>query len=344
MNNILSASRMGVLLRCPRAHFWQYEVGLVKESDSIALRIGSAWHRAMEARWKGASYDEALAAAITEGIDLDEYTCATTAGLLIGYYAYYGERETFGKLYPECEFDYPLEQSRSFRVAGKLDGLGILTDQRTAIVESKTTGESITPDSNYWLRLSFNMQVFQYVCAARKSGWDISHTIYDVTRKPSIKPKQVTDLDYYGKKIVLDQSGSRVFKSNGEPRESGSEKDGWVVKTHLESPDEFSDRLIADIASRPDFYFARREVPILDDEVKEFEAQRLTMSRMILHCRHAEKTLPQRQHAWPRAVSEDNCRFCSFASFCLLNLTADPANPPEGFHLKFNPELTCETA
>ena len=340
MNDLLTASRMNSLLYCPRSHYWSMEVGLQKEDAALALRFGSAWHAAMEARWNGLDYDAAMASAVPEGIDLDPYDCATLGGLLAGYYRHYGETEVFGKLHPEQKFEYRLEGSRSFKVVGKIDGLGILQDDRTGLIESKTTSDSVSPDSEFWLRLRFNMQVLQYVHAARTLGWDIAVAIYDVTRKPGIKPKQVVDLDEAGKKIVLDTQGQRVFKKNGEPRESGSEADGWMVSSHIETPDEYSNRLIEDIASRPDFYFARREVPIIEDELAEFVEQRLTLSRMILHMRNSEKRMSKPEQAWPRAVSENNCHFCAYAKFCLQNISVDLKHPPAGFKVQpFAPEL-----
>ena len=341
MNDLLTASRMNSLLRCPRSHYWSMEVGLQREDSALALRFGSAWHAAMEARWNGLTYEGALASAIPEGVDLDPYDCATIAGLLAGYYRHHGETEVFGKLYPELKFEYRLDGSRSFRVAGKVDGLGILQDDRTGLIESKTTSDSVSPDSEFWLRLRFNLQVLQYVHAARHLGWDISVAIYDVTKKPGIKPKQIVDIDPNdGKKIVLDAQGKRVFKANGEPRESASEKDGWTVSTHLETPDEYCKRLIEDIASRPDFYFARREVPIIEDELAEFVEQRLTLSRMILHMRNSEKRMTKPEQAWPRAVSENNCNFCTYSQFCLQNISIDLKHPPAGFKVQpFAPEL-----
>jgi hypothetical protein len=293
----------------------------------------------MEARWKGAEYDAALDAALGDQEELDEYSASTVSGLLIGYYRYYGERETVGKLMPEEQFDYQLARSRTFRVSGKLDGLGSLTDGRSVIVEGKTTGDSIAPDSEYWQRLRFNPQLLQYVLAARQHGWNISEVIYDVTRKPSIQPKQVYDTDESGCKIVIDKDDHRVFKKDGSPRETGDTEKGWTVKSHIESPDEFADRLIADIASRPEFYFARREAPILEDDLREFESQRLMLARMILHCRHEETTLSKPESAWPRQVSDQTCSFCAFKSFCLQNISIDPQSLPEGFSIQFNPEL-----
>ena len=71
---------MDALLTCPRKHFLRYEIGMQPAVKSEALRFGTAWHRAMEARWRGADYDGALQAAIPEGVDLDPLQCATIAG------------------------------------------------------------------------------------------------------------------------------------------------------------------------------------------------------------------------------------------------------------------------
>lgn len=342
MNNILTASRMTALLSCPRRHYWRYEIGLDREEVGLALRIGSAWARAMEARWKGLDGEQAYIAAVAD-CELDEYTLATVCGLIKGYYSHYGERETLAQINPEVEFNYQLDGSRTFSVAGKMDGLGTKFDNHSALIENKTTGDSIDANSDYWLRLRFNSQVYQYILASRVMGWDISEVIYDVTRKPSIRPKQITDIDEIGMAIVLDGSGVRVYKRDGTPRESGDSAKGYAVKSHLETPDEYCDRLIADCKARPEFYFARREVPILEDELKEFEAQRLSLSRMILDFRQNEKRLAKPEQAWPRNVSENTCNFCQFASFCLQNISVNPEQPPQGYAIKaYNPELEAQ--
>lgn len=340
MNNLLTASRMSALLQCPRKHYWKFEVGLAADTDSIALRFGSAWHRAMEARWKGADYETALAAAIPENAELDELSIATLSGLLAGYFIHYQSEDFIKTVHAEVQFDQPLTGSRTFQVAGKIDGLCELHDGRLALKEDKTTSESVAPDSDYWLRLRFNSQLMQYVLASRAMGWDVATIIYDVVRKPAIEPKQIPVLDDAGKKIVNDANGNRVFKKDGEPRESGDSAKGYTLLQRIETPEEFSKRLFEDTAARPDFYFARREVPIIEQDLAEFEAQRLTLSRMILHCRQAEKKLERADQAWPRNVDKMNCGGCAYQSFCLQNLTVDPANPPTGFKVApFNPEL-----
>lgn len=290
MTSLLTASRINCLLSCPRKHYWRYEVGMKPAQSSLALRFGSAWHRAMEARWRGSDYAGALAAALPEGVELDPLAAHTVAGLLAGYYRHHGESDSIVKeIHPEVEFRRPLAGSRSFDVAGKIDGLAVLHDGRIALVEHKTTSEDISPDSDYWVRLRFNPQLLQYVEAGRALGWPIETVIYDVTRKPSIRQKQ------------------------------------------SETVEQFGDRLTADTQERPEFYFARREVPVLDDDMEEFRVQRLVMSRQILSCRAEEKRHARRDRAWPRNLSTITCRACEFASFCVQNININPEQPPAGF-------------
>jgi hypothetical protein len=288
MKELLTASRMAALLACPRKHFWRYELGLRRTVDADALRFGSAWHLAMEARWKGADVSAAFAAAVADKTDLDEVQLATLSGMLAGYYTLYAS-DPIKSVHPEVEFRYPLAGSRTFESAGKIDGLAVMHDGRLALVEHKTAGCDIAPDSDYWLRLRGNAQVMQYVLAARALGWDVALVIYDVARKPSIRQKQE------------------------------------------ETPDQFGDRLGADTKERPEFYFARREVPILENDLAEFEVQRQVLARQILACRGESRRASRAEHGWPRNVGEMTCKFCDYAGFCLQNTAVNVEQPPAGF-------------
>jgi hypothetical protein len=279
---------MAALLVCPRKHFWRYELGLRKQVDGDALRFGTAWHAAMEARWTGGDVEAAFTAAVADKTDLDEVQLATLSGMLAGYYTCYAT-DPIKSVHPEVEFRHPLVGSRTFESAGKIDGLAVMHDGRLALVEHKTAGCDIGPDSDYWLRLRGNAQVMQYILAARALGWDVALVIYDVARKPAIRPKQ------------------------GETAE------------------QFGDRLAADCKARPEFYFARREVPILEDDLAEFEVQRQVLARQILACRSEARRARRPEHGWPRNVGEMTCKFCDFAGFCLQNTVIDAAHPPAGF-------------
>ncbi len=298
MKELMTATRMGTLLDCPRKHYWKYEVGMVRDVDASALRFGSAWHEAMEARWTGATYEDALSRALDTAKDFDEATVATISGLLAGYFNRWTD-DPVKELHPEVEFRYPLAGSRSFDCAGKIDGLGVLHDGRLALVEHKTTSTDVGPDSDYWIRLRANPQVMQYILAARALGWDVAVVLYDVTRKPSIRVKQ------------------------------------------NETPEDYAERLAEDCRTRPEFYFARREVPILEDDLEEFTVQRLELSRMILGLKSASRRARRPEHGWPRHLTEMHCKLCDYSSFCLQNIVPDPAQPPAGFRVgRINPELT----
>jgi len=289
----LSATRMAALLSCPRKHFLRYEVGLRPIQKAHALFFGSLWHFVMEARWNGYAMDSAIGFAIAEEGVITDMDFVTLRGLAVGYFALRGDAETeIASMEPEVEFRLPLEGSRTFESTGVIDGIGTMSDGRKALVEHKTTGEDISPSSDYWLRLRFNSQICQYVLAARAMGHDVATVLYDVTRKPAIRQKQNETVEQYG------------------------------------------ERLAADTKERPEFYFARREVPILDGDLAAFEAHRLQMSRMILSTRQGEKRLARREDAWIRNCSAMTCAGCEFAPFCLVNADIDAANPPDGFYIE----------
>ena len=329
---LMTVSRMGCLLSCPRKHYWRYEIGLKAETDAQALRFGTAWHNAMEARWNGMECEAAFRDALAGSDMLDELMVATLSGLLAGYYAYWADDPVKG-LNPEVEFRHRIAGSRTFDSAGKIDGLGVTRDGRQALVEHKTCGECIAPESEYWLRLGANQQVMQYVLAARELGWDVAEVVYDVTRKPSIRPSASLPIyDEDGLKIVVDDAtGDRSMQKNGTPRQSGGA--GYTVLHRKEKPEEYADRLANDCRERPEFYFARREVPVIEYELEEFKVQRYELTKMILAFRQAEKRVSTRQQAWPRNINAMGCKFCEYSGFCLQCATVDLENLPAGYRL-----------
>lgn len=336
-NNIFTASRASSLLRCMRAHYWRYETGLTRDDSSPALRFGTAWHRGLEARNKGKTVDEAFAFAVADCSSLDEIEAAKLSGLLFCYYEYWRGHDMASAMLPEVKFCHPAG-IEGWTIEGKMDGIGYLSDGGVGLIESKTCGESVASDSEYWLRLRFNFQVFQYALAARELGYELPKVIYDVCRKPSIKPKLVDDLDADGLKIVNDRDGKRVFKKDGSPRLTSG--DGATLQRHRETADEYCDRLVKDVQSRPDWYFARREVPLLYDDLKEFQSTRRTLIKLIESCRDRERDFDDASQAWPRNVAKENCRCCIYQSFCLQGITPNLNQPPAGFSIQpFNPEL-----
>lgn len=195
----LTASRLGTLRRCPREEYYRYEIGLERVREAPPLRLGGAFHRGLELHNRGTSEADALADAMAgyEAVPTwaDEFAwgveAETVRNLLAGHFWRYSEGDV-QILEAERSFELPLvnpdtgKASRSFVLAGKIDGIVQLADGRIAVLEYKTAGEDIGPDSNYWLRLRCDPQISQYVLAARALGYDVATVLYDVTRKPAM--------------------------------------------------------------------------------------------------------------------------------------------------------------
>jgi len=344
----LTATRLASLRRCPRQHYYRYELGLSRTREKDALRLGSAFHAGMEANNSGLAPDLAVAQA-TQGYDQRpawadpwewEVERETVRHLLAGHFWRYGE-DQLEFVAVEKSFEIPLtnpdtgEVSTNFVLAGKIDALVRLPDGRLAVLEYKTAGEDISPDSDYWLRLRCDPQISQYVLAARALGFDVATVLYDVTRKPTIKPVQVPILDEAGQKIVLDAQGQRVLTAAGKPRQTSDSKLGYVLQARPETPVEYGERLLADIAERPDFYFQRREVPRLEDELAEFQ---------IELWQQAEQLADTRRHGrWFRNVGKMTCDYCQFANLCLNSIRVEPGVAPSGFEIlrDVHPELAA---
>lgn len=333
---LITQSRLACLRRCPRQHYYRYELGLARQREAVYLRLGTAYHRGLELRGQGkpaeVAIGEALAGYETTPPGFDAYEWAvervTVHTLLAGYYWRYAN-DDIKVIETEQSFRLPHRNpetgglSRTYERAGKLDARVVLADGRLAIHEYKTAGESILPDADYWLRLRADSQVSTYMLAARAMGHDVQCVIYDVTRKPTIAPRDIPLLDADGLKVVLDRDGQRVLTKQGKPRQTGSTEDGYVLQTRPETPEEFGERLLQDIGDRPDYYYARREVPRTDADLAEADLEIWQQSEAL--------RWHQRTGHWFRSVSQMNCNNCEFNGPCLEGVTVTRENPPVGF-------------
>ncbi len=60
------------------------------------------------------------------------------------------------------------------------------------LVEHKTTSEDIEITSDYWLKLMLDGQISQYYLGAKALGYEVTECLYDVIRKPSMRPYSAT--------------------------------------------------------------------------------------------------------------------------------------------------------
>src|SRR5687768_7362217 len=281
MVDLLTHSRQDTFKACPRRHWYAYERGVRPVSDAKALRMGSAFHAGVECLGRGEGIDAACQAVrdryfAIEGDDL-HYELETILRLVCAYdWRWNG---TFLEdVATELSFELPLvnpetgRQARGWKIAGKIDGI-VRLDTRKAVKETKLLGDDISEESDLWRRLRIDHQISLYLIAARRLGYHCETVLYDVARKPTIKPESVPILDGAGAKIVLDRHGDRVKTDRGLWRQTGDKERGYVLQARPMTAEEWGDKLSTDISQRPDFYFVRREVPRLDQDLDRYEAE-----------------------------------------------------------------------
>ena len=306
--DLLTSTRLATLRRCPKQHYYRYELGLSRKRTADALRIGSAFHQGRELYNSGVDPAEAIEQVAQNYAQAPGWINPTAwqveedtlRQLLTGHFWRY-QNDDLEILEVERQFEIPLKNphngatSRSFVLAGKIDAIVRLADGRLAVLEYKTAGEDIGPDSDYWLRLRCDPQISQYVVAARSLGYDVAAVLYDVTRKPTIRPRS---------------------------------------KPQPETPQQYGVRLLKDIGIRPDYYYQRREIPRLEDELAAFQLELWQQAKQLLDSR--------RHKRWYRNVQRFTCGTCEFADLCLNGVNVTRGEVPAGYQYLSNvhPELT----
>lgn len=312
---VLTASSMACLFSCARKYYLSYVLGWRKRKADDALRFGTAFHKGLEvwfdlrmdaqARKEGKSEDEKAAIEYDVGVEalsfayetagteeFDGETQAQLAALLFGYFKKWGDARMMVE--PEREFAVRFKFLPGVVVCGKMDGIVTLESGVKCLIEHKTTGEDISPLGEYWGSINRD-QVALYKAAAEKDGMALASVIYDVIRKPTIRQGKDETAKEYQKRLAADCVGEQ---------EVGQKKDGTpkVVKRGS------------------DFYFARREIPLLDCDMDAL-ARRLFAARAAIRMyRKLEKRFADEGaaaiEAWPRCGSAMVCRFCPFRGVC----------------------------
>lgn len=351
--NLLTHSRMTCAKTCLRKHAWRYELGIVLDVDAKPLRMGKAIHLGIEYRAKGRTAEDSTAMVLEEydgaappNMDPEKVfdfaiERVTVGCLLNGYFWRWDETMPLEHLATEQAFELPIVNPetggtcRNFRMAGVIDGIVKLADGRICVKELKTTGDDLAPDSDYWARLRIDQQISGYFRAAKALGYDVETVLYDVIRKPDIGPLLIPVLDEDGFKIVVDADGARVFLANGKPRQAGDKEKGWTMQSRRQTPEEYGQRLTEDIGNRPDWYYARKEIPRLAVDLEEFDFELWQMQGMLRDC--------QRLGRWPRNTAACiGFGKCPYFALCTSGWKPETgmAMPPGYVHTdQLHPEL-----
>lgn len=329
-------SSMSSFKQCRKHYNFAYNLGIRRDVDAKPLRMGSAYHAGLEMLAITGEIEPALEAAsesyrfTPEQFDSWEWEIeeTTVRALLSGYFWRWRE-SGITHLATEQKFSLKIRHPKTNRIipgwewSGKIDGVVRLADERQAVQENKLLSDSLDSDSDLFRRLQIDSQISGYMVAARQLGYPVDTVLYDVTRKPTIKANDIPILDGDGLKIVLDQTGTRVLTKQGKPRQTGDNELGYVVVTRRMTAEEWGEKLVADIGERPDFYYARREIPRLDQDLEEWQAEMYEVQRTISE---AQKT-----GRWFKTVSPSTCDFCPYFGLCSSGLDPQSGSLPVGF-------------
>jgi hypothetical protein len=236
------------------------------------------------------------------------------------------------------------------------------------ICEHKTTSKDITPGSIYWKRLTLDAQVSNYIAGVRALGHEPAGVLYDVIAKPTIRPAKATAVE--SRKYTQPSSkacpeckrkapsypaphafsGEGALISCGEAPPHGSlicaegrlvTDAGGTLYANMrdtdETPEEYRERLRADIGANPEAYYQRSTIVRLAEEERDAAYDVWTTARSL---REAE--LSQR---WPRNV--DACdqygKLCPYFDVCSGTAAiSDPARFRDAEeHEELKPETTA---
>ncbi len=298
--DLLTTSSVRCYRSCPRLYHIQYELGIRPVKKAHALFFGDLIHQALEVWWANLGRVDGdtllnIAQAAMRGKSEDPFDAAVADVLIWGYHhRYHDKSERVQTQETEKHFKVTLRNPRTgrpsqkFKLGGKRDAKALI-NSRPFLIEHKTSSEDITQGSAYWEKLLIDSQISNYITSLIEAGDDVEGCLYDVIKKPTMKPRLATPED-------------KRYKTDGEMRKG--------ARDHDETPAEFAQRLADDIELNPDKYYQRKVVVRLEGELRASQDD-IWMTAKQVH--------QSRKHAiWPR--NDSYCfkwqRACSFFGVC----------------------------
>lgn len=264
-----SNSELSTFLACQVRHRYSYGLRRKPRIAFEALDFGSLWHLGMAAWWKPGQepadrFTSAVEAMTTDAVS--PFMLATLTELMRGYTARWSDAQ-YTSVAIEVEFSMPLvnpdtdETHPTVGLMGIIDKIVIDGADKSHVMEHKSTQSEIDTGASYWDHVrTLDAQVSGYLDGARALGYDVADVIYDVVRKPTLRPYKATPEE--------DRKYTKPTKKDPEPRLYATQRE------NDETPEEYGLRIQADIAANPAKYFARG--PIVRLEADELRHRRDT--------------------------------------------------------------------
>jgi len=179
-----------------------------------------------------------------ENYDMDSLEKAKLRALILGYFYVYSKDKWYA-VDVERKFQIELE-TKPFKFVGMIDTLVTQEGYGLSMLEHKTTINPLDDLSHpYFRKLSYDLQVSAYHLAQLLMEEELEQTIYDVIRKPQIRPKKIT-------KAMLEEIEDGEYA--GLPFTDEAPE---IELGQLETPGLYEMRLFSNIIKEPKKYYRR---------------------------------------------------------------------------------------
>jgi len=308
-------SSLACARRCLTEYDLNYNLRLTPDHDDAEARdVGTLWHDAHEARTKGGDPFEVISKRAPSSLWSEKLRRMFAA------YEWYYQDQSFDVIDAEGRFSFDVG-GKTFR--GRRDLRIRDKDGRKGLLERKTTSSDIGDDSMYWAKLPLDTQVGLYAISDEEVPVFI---VYDVVRKPTIRPKALAKKDagrmrkealaspdkggvYYDEHFSLDEIDAAELNGQETDRMYGA-------------------RLTADMGDQPEKYFRRMPVyrsaedfqTLIDNVLQQAELIEYAQAYQLMH------------------RNPDSCQDfgrCQYFALCSNNIRPQAGDPaPDGYHFR----------
>lgn len=333
-------SSLATARRCLTEYDFKYNMRLVREGEESneALDVGHAWAKAHEEFGRAMietgqdPQSSALHAYASIEVHAPSEIWKEKLRRLFAAYHWFWKEQPFEIVEPEAAFRVEFE-GRIYE--GKRDAIIRLPDGRLGLHEMKTSSDSVQDESSYWDRLRMDVQVGLYSLTMPEPP---AFILYDVTRKPTIRPKSIVKADAARMEAELKKAGRAAYFGETFTEEQLRP----ALAEAQESPALYGARLTADIGNEPTSYFARRNVPRI---ARDYVTLKENLRQQVEVIEHAmDRNLMHR--------NPDQCtafgRLCEFFQLCSNNVRPQRTDTaiPKGYARReaLHPELETPKA
>jgi hypothetical protein len=203
--------------------------------------------------------------------------------------------------------------SKTLSMGGKIDVISHRYGKRY-VVDHKTTSDAIEDmDGTFWRQLAIESQVDMYLLAEYYQGRHVDGAIWDVIRKPAIRPKKIAKADQ--RRIVSERRYCNVPLSDEEVQH--------VVDHGDESADLYEYRVACDCIQEPRKFFQRKPVFRLEHELAAFADELWDLAQAVVQARRTAATrLPLRNSGACMLYG----RPCQYLGICSGHDTPESSN------------------